>query len=251
MAFLRLLATALLASAAVACDKGAGSAPQPAPEPATSAPAPTAAASASASKAATAGVGNDGTDPKAPALSPDDVGFQDGRRGAGWGDRCFEEIKAGKWGWAQAACDRGLALSDVDPKVQPLLLYNEGLIAKHAGAEASARDYFVKSLALRAPDDPGRATVEKALESVGGKPVAAPKGTYKCEDTRCRAEQICCPGGNEPHSAYCTDYDPNSPKFCRLTFRMCDPGTNQPCVSPERCQNGPEGPQHGNLVCAP
>ena len=88
---------------------------------------------------ATAAPTNDGTDPKAPILSPDDADFVDARKGAGWGDRCFTEIKQGKWGWAHAACDRALALPDVDQKVRPLLLYNEGLIAKHAGDDAAAQ----------------------------------------------------------------------------------------------------------------
>jgi hypothetical protein len=124
--------------------------------------------------------GNDGTDPKAPVLSPDDANFVDTRKGGGWGDRCFTEIKRGKWGWAHAACDRALALPDVDPKVRPLLLYNEGLIAKHAGDNTGAQNYFGQSLMLRDPADPGRAEVQKQLVSVGGTVAPAlPIETYK------------------------------------------------------------------------
>jgi hypothetical protein len=124
--------------------------------------------------------GNDDTDPKAPVLSPDDTSFVDTRKGGGWGDRCFTEIKRGKWGWAHAACDRALALPDVDPKVRPLILYNEGLIAKHAGDNPGAQNYFSQSLMLRDPADPGRAEVQKQLVSVGGTVAPAlPIETYK------------------------------------------------------------------------
>jgi hypothetical protein len=111
---------------------------------------------------------NDGTDPKAPVLSPEDATFVDTRQGRGWGDRCFSEIKAGKLGWARAACDRGLALPDVDAAVRPALLYNEALIAKKGGDAAAARSYLEHSLALRAPGDPGRSIVEQELVSLGG-----------------------------------------------------------------------------------
>jgi hypothetical protein len=252
----RALGAALLASALVACDRSASSeshgdasavGPARTASPTTS---PAASPAASLTASVPAAPANDGTDPKSPVLAPEDTGFVDGRKGAGWGDRCFDEIKRGKWGWAHAACDRGLALADVDPKTRPSLLYNEGLIAKQAGDAAAARGYFTQSLALRAATDPGRAAVEKALESVGGKVTALPQaGTYACEHARCRSDQICCPGGAEPASAYCTAYDPNSADFCRLTFRMCDPRTNEPCVAPERCKQGPPGPQQNNLVC--
>jgi hypothetical protein len=120
--------------------------------------------------------------PQGPVLSPDDANFVDARKGGGWGDRCFTEIKQGKWGWAHTACDRALALPDVDPKVRPLLLYNEGLIAKHAGDSPAARNYFGQSLALRSPTDPGRTEVEKELTSVGGAVPSTPVETFTGKD---------------------------------------------------------------------
>ena len=121
-----------------------------------------------------AAAANDGTDPKSPVLAPDDATFDDKQKGAGWSNRCFAEIKEGKWGWAHAACDRGLALPQVDTKAKATLLYNEGLIAKHASDLPGARRYFTESLALRPADDPGRAEVLKELASVGGGPTPPP-----------------------------------------------------------------------------
>ncbi len=98
------------------------------------------------------------------------MNYNDPRKGWGWGDRCVKELRAGKLGWARAACDRALALPDVDAKARPALLYNEGLIAKQGGDAAGARAYFGQSLALREVTDPGRTEVEKELRSVGGAP---------------------------------------------------------------------------------
>jgi hypothetical protein len=129
----------------------------------------------------------DGTDAKSPALSPDDARFVDAHRGRGWGDRCFAELKEGKLGWARAACDRGLALPDLDPEVKPALLYNEGLIAEKSVNLASARTYFEQSLALRpATDVSGRAAVEKELRLVGGTVPSAPSAPVSGK-LECRA----------------------------------------------------------------
>jgi hypothetical protein len=152
---------------ALACSRdGAGDAPSAS----TSATAPTPASSLPIAAV------NDGTDPKSPILSPDDANFTDSRKGLGWGDRCFSEIRAGKFGWARAACDRALALPEVDPKARAALLYNEGLIAKKSGDAAAARNYFTQSLGARSSTDPGRAEVESELASVGGSPIAPAKG---------------------------------------------------------------------------
>jgi hypothetical protein len=145
-------------------------------------------ASASVTAASSAGTtANDGTDAKNPVLSPDDTHFVDSRKGYGWGERCFAELKQGKLGWARAACDRALALPEVDPKAKPALLFNEGLIAEKSGDLASAKSYFTQSLALRPPDDVGRATVEKELMSIGGSssPPAPPLGTSPLGKDEC------------------------------------------------------------------
>lgn len=93
---------------------------------------------------------NDGSDADRPSLAPSDDGFVDQRGGWGWGDRCWTHIKAGKLGWARAACLRGMYVADTNAQ-QPRasLLYNLGVIAKGARHYDQARSYFVQSLALR------------------------------------------------------------------------------------------------------
>jgi hypothetical protein len=92
---------------------------------------------------------NDGSAPTHPVLAPDDDGFIDKRGGWGWGDRCWIHIKAGKWGWARAECDRGMAMNPASPQPRASLLYNLGLIEKGSGNVDAARRYFQQSLALR------------------------------------------------------------------------------------------------------
>jgi hypothetical protein len=91
----------------------------------------------------------EGTDAARPVLPPEDEGFVDLRGGWGWGDKCWVHIQAGKWSWAKAECDKGMAMNPASPQPRASLLYNEGLIAKAAGRVAEARRSFVESLALR------------------------------------------------------------------------------------------------------
>ncbi len=179
--FVAFLPTAL--SLLVACSK----APSPTAAQATASPSSSAIAAAPAPSTPAVAAASDGTDPRSPSLAPDDATFIDARKGRGWGDRCVTELRAGRFGWARAACDRGLALPDLDPKVRPQLLYNEGLIAKATGDLAAARTDFAQSLALRAPNDPGLAEVTKELKSVGGSvtPAEAAAGDAPLE---CRAK---------------------------------------------------------------
>ena len=89
-----LTGVAWLISGSLGCshDSASSSGPSPAlTSPSSVAAAPVAAPSGVASPAGA----SDGTDPGAPALSPDDATFVDARRGLGWGDRCFAEIPAG------------------------------------------------------------------------------------------------------------------------------------------------------------
>ncbi len=104
---------------------------------------------------------NDGTDPLRPILPVEDRGFVDTRGGWGWGDKCWLNIKAGKWGWAKAECDQGMKLNPASPQPRASLLYNEGLIAKAAGDIEGARRNFNDSLALRKHPQ-----VRAALESL-------------------------------------------------------------------------------------
>jgi hypothetical protein len=219
----------------------------------------TSSASASASSLSSAGPpasassapapSNDGTSGQSPALAPDDVNFNDTRKGWGWSDRCWTELKAGKFGWARAACDRGLALPQVDPKARAALLYNEGLIAKQNGDAQTARSYFAQSLALRPSSDPGRKEVESAFVSVGGK--VEPK-TFACGSVQCKAQgQICC--DDDSHEPVCVNVD-QTPEWCMLLIaqRSCDPKTNAPCLAGEKCCHVKigAGPLTITLTCA-
>jgi hypothetical protein len=158
---------------------------------------------------------NDGSDPHRPVLSPDDSTFTDTRHGGGWSDRCWNEEHAGKFGWAMAACQRGLDLPDLDAKVKPSLLYNQGLALEGGADKTSAKGYYERSLALRSPSDPGRAEVTAALVRVGGTAPPAlaggPPAAGTCGSTgvRCGAGQKCCRSPNRGSSPYCTTPDDN------------------------------------------
>lgn len=92
---------------------------------------------------------NDGTDPKRPVLPLDEVGYLDKRGGRDWGDKCWDNIKARRWGWAKAECDEAMKLAPTNRTVRAQLLYNQGLIARQAGDIAQARQNFIESLRLR------------------------------------------------------------------------------------------------------
>ncbi len=87
----------------------------------------------------------------------------DTRGGWGWGDKCWINLKAGKWGWAKAECDQGMATNPASPQPRASLLYNEGLVAKAAGRIDEARQDFISSLALRE-----NAEVRAALSTLTG-----------------------------------------------------------------------------------
>jgi uncharacterized protein YecT (DUF1311 family) len=141
---------------------------------------------------------DDGTNAREPHLAPADVGFNDARYGWGWGDRCVAHLKAGKVGWALAACDQGLALTNLDPKARPALLYNRGLIAKKAGDTAAAKAFFEQSIKLRPEGDPGKAIVEReyaSLQSPSPSPSASAQagndGSSAQAAERCLADPTC------------------------------------------------------------
>lgn len=110
---------------------------------------------------------NDGTDSRRPVLAPADLGFVDDRGGWGWGDRCWKSLQAGKWGWAKAECDEAMKLGPASPNPRASLLYNEGLIAAHAGDVDEARRLYTESLRLRPHKD-----VQEALAKLGAAPSA-------------------------------------------------------------------------------
>lgn len=92
---------------------------------------------------------NDGTDANLPVLPEVDKHFVDARGGWGWSDKCWINLKAGKWGWAKAECDMAMAMNPASPQPRASLLYNEGLVATAAGKIDEARRDFTSSLALR------------------------------------------------------------------------------------------------------
>jgi peptidyl-prolyl cis-trans isomerase C len=104
---------------------------------------------------------NDGNDPARPVLPSAEDGFVDSRRGWGWGDKCWVSIKAKKWGWAKAECDKAMAMSPASPQPRASLLYNEGLIEQNVGHSDVARTLYRQSLALRPNGD-----VQAALDSL-------------------------------------------------------------------------------------
>lgn len=92
---------------------------------------------------------NDGKDPLRPQLAPADLRFIDKRGGWGWGDRCWNNIRAGNWGWARAECDKAMTINPASPQPMASLLYNQALIAIHMGNTEEAKGLLVRSLQLR------------------------------------------------------------------------------------------------------
>jgi len=116
-------------------------APSSAASPPPAAPPPSASAGADATK---------------PVLAPADQGFVDPkcandkpRCGWGWASRCYDHLVHGAWGFARAACDKGLALDPKDPETRRMLFYNAGRVAERAGDLARARVLYTQSLAIR------------------------------------------------------------------------------------------------------
>jgi tetratricopeptide (TPR) repeat protein len=95
------------------------------------------------------------------ALAPEDHDFVDTRSGAGWGDRCWKHLQAGRLAYAKAACDRAMEMNPASPQPRASLLYNQGLIQKKLGNADAARSYFGQSLALRPNAD-----VQAALDGL-------------------------------------------------------------------------------------
>lgn len=94
-------------------------------------------------------------------LDASDVGFEDARRGSGWGDRCVTHLRAGALDAAEAACARGLAVAE-RASTRGALLYNLGRIAEARGDVAAARTAYERSLTER----PGNAPTVSALAAL-------------------------------------------------------------------------------------
>jgi hypothetical protein len=116
-----------------------------------------------------------------------DAGFVDRRGGWDWSDRCWINLKKGKYGWAKAECEMGMKIGPDSPTPRSSLLYNLGLIERTAGDVEGARRYFEQSLALREHPE-----VRTALDSLPGSASARPRAKKQiaCGEATCDA--VCC-----------------------------------------------------------
>ena len=181
-------------------------------------------------------VANDGTDPHVPVLSPDDVTLVDARHGRDWDERCWNEERQGKYGWAMACCRKALDVPELDESVKASLLYTEGMAMEGAGDMSSARDLYERSLAFGSPPDPGERGVQAAIARVSrpltdrSRPVSFPCGRF-----RCATGQLCCGGVKCVASVFERDSD----CFGYPMMPACDPTTHEPCDNNERCAVDP------------
>ncbi len=104
---------------------------------------------------------------KEATLAPEDVGFVDRQGGAGWGNRCFLHVKAGRVPQARAACRAGL---DMNPTafVEGAIRYSLASAELLAGDRDAACDHLDASLAAR-PDDVATTARHRQLGCGGGR----------------------------------------------------------------------------------
>ncbi len=96
-------------------------------------------------------------------LAPQDRGFEDTEAGAGWGNRCFQHIRAERHDSALAACVRGLRAASA-PNVRGAIIYNMGRVYEEWGSNEVARRLYQRSLEIR----PGNRTVRARLDALLG-----------------------------------------------------------------------------------
>lgn len=98
---------------------------------------------------------------KEATLAPEDVGFVDHQGGAGWGNRCFSHVKAGRVPQARAACRAGL---DMKPSafVEGAILYSLASAELLAGDRDAACAHLDASLSAR-PEDSATAARHRQL----------------------------------------------------------------------------------------
>lgn len=109
---------------------------------------------------------NDGSDIDRPVLSPRDVNVTDKRQGREWSQRCEDHLNTGKLGWARAACNRGLSMSDIPGRVRGSLLYNLGRAYRAAQDTSSAKQYFRRALNVDDITNNQRNIFSEELESL-------------------------------------------------------------------------------------
>lgn len=108
---------------------------------------------------AMAPVSGPGSDLNTSTQAPGDDAFTDTRGGRAWGDRCWNNILAGKIGWARSECLNGLAIAERDsnnpdaPSTRAVLLYDLATIELRVGDLTAAHEHLEQSLALREDSD--------------------------------------------------------------------------------------------------
>jgi hypothetical protein len=216
-----VLAAVLAMLSGVACSKRSGS--------------PSTSLSASAPPAPP--VRNDGTDARTPVLSPKDEGFVDRGMGMGWYQRCKDEEREGKYGWAMAACEKGLAQTNMRQSTRATLYYLQGMSLEASHAFPGAKAKYQHALENGGTLEPGQAAVEAAVARVDKAiRLGTPGVTFPCGDNlRCAKDQWCC------SETGCFDQADASRDCADLAFAVqCDKKTNEPCRAPEQCTVTPD-----------
>jgi hypothetical protein len=211
-----MLAALTVTVVAVACSKPIGEPPAP-----------------SASTRAVA-VANDGNDPHAPVLSPDDVSFVDDGHGFAWNDRCWKEERKGKYGWAVACCKKALDSPHLDRSLEGSFFYTEAMALEGAGDMAGAKTMYERSLESGPSSEPGEPAVAEAIRRVSRPLTDRSRAvSFPCGRIRCATGRLCY--GDEK----CIDPvplgDPDPDPVPGFMLAGCDLKTHEPCDAKERC----------------
>ncbi len=223
----------------------------PAPGVATTSPA----VAQPASTAPAASNPDEGTDARRPVLPPEDATFVDTRGGMGWNDRCWINLKKGKYGWAKAECDLALKMNPASPMPMASILYNQGLIQKATGNVEAARQLFEQSLELREHPE-----VRAALMSLPGEPRRPVKkiacGRATCDSVCCATIDMKCASKPEDceraGNGEGTIYECDGPEDCGGSEVCClvpmDRTTASYCLARAKCTGEYEHPRYQTSI---
>lgn len=199
------------------CEDPASARTQPAPSRSTSPPSP--------------------ADSRAEAQRPPEAP-QDTRKGWDSSDACWRLLHENSLTEAEAACDRGLGLTNLDPKAKASLLYNKGLVYEKRGDRLRAAELMESSLSARPRDDDGATEVYNALLRV----TRSPKGSFYCEKgVMCHPGETCCRDAR----AKCIPNGGSCEPGTSMGFH-CDPGSHYPCPMSQVCRMAKGG--HGPMT---
>jgi hypothetical protein len=197
----------------------------------------------------------EGTDARNPVLPPEDATFVDIRGGMGWNDRCWINLKKGKYGWAKAECDMALKMNPASPMPMASILYNHGLIQKAAGNVEAARQLFEQSLELREHPE-----VRAALLSLPGDPQRPAKkiacGRSTCDSVCCATFDMKCASKPEDceraGNGEGTIYECDGPEDCRSGEVCClvpmDRTTASYCMARAKCTGEYQHPRYQTTI---